>query len=206
MSPAAAYLKQKGGLIKGNGLSLNVGCGPHRAVDPWINFDIVDKPDAGIEPDYIAHLHALPVDDGSVFRLYAGHTIEHLSIHDGEPPSYASTFTFSMLEVKRVLDPEKGVAAFVCPDVYRAIQWYRDGRCDFELVDACLEGPDAGIDPASAWDGCFHAWNCHEARLLALVKQTFPNAIAVPLESSFLDGFPIVSRVGWQCAVLTRSP
>lgn len=179
-------------------LRLNVGAGPHYAKG-WVNVDVVSKPEAGIAPDLVASITALPCEAGSVRRLYAGHCLEHLALQDGPP----STFDQAMREVARVLEPQ-GAAAFVCPDVYRALGWWKDGNAAWELVDACLEGPDDGIDPGAAWDGCFHAWNCNEARLLALVRRTFPEAVAVPLDSALLDEFPVVSRAAWQCAVITR--
>lgn len=178
-------------------LKVNAGCGPHIAGDGWINTDLHRDEANGITPDVLASLDEMPFDDGDVARLYAGHCVEHVPL---------TSFDATMREIARILNPDDGLACFVCPDVYRAINWYRDGKADFDLVDACLEGPDAGIDPASAWDGCFHAWNCHEARLLAHVQRTFPDAIAVPMESSFLAQFPVVSRIGWQCCVMTRQP
>lgn len=201
-------------------MRLNIGCGPHYAKG-WTNVDVVSIPSADINPDVVASIDNLPFDDGSVELLYAGHCVEHLSILPthlppikiGEvavpampnqaPIGLLSQFDDAMREIARVLAAD-GQAAFVCPDVYRAIHWWKEGRAEWNLVDACLEGPDAGIDPATAWDGCFHQWNCHEQRLLEQVQRTFPNAIAVPMESSFLDPFPMVSRVGWQCAVVIR--
>lgn len=188
------------------GLLINVGSGPHLAKKPWINTDLICDEAAGILPDVIAPLQAMPFDDGSVSRLYAGHCLEHIPIvprADLVVGYVTSQFALAMAEVRRVLAPD-GVACFVCPDVYKAIQWYREGRADWALVDACLEGPDDGIDPASAWDGCFHAFNCHEARLLALVAASFPDAQAVAMGSPELAEFPVVSHAGWQCAVVTR--
>lgn len=185
-------------------MKLNVGAGPHLAPAPWINVDLHVDETAGITPDVLANLvDGLPFDDGTVTRLYAGHCVEHISIlprADGEIP-----FDLAMREIKRLLAPD-GVAAFVCPDVYRAVNWYREGRAPFSLVDACLEGPDDGIDPTSAWDGCFHSWNCHEARLEAWVRRTFPEAHAINLTDTRLHDFPLVSDVGWQCAVLVPVP
>lgn len=179
-----------------SGLRVNVGVGPHYAKG-WVNTDLIRDEAAGILPDVIAPLQAMPFDDGSVSLLYAGHCLEHIPL--GAP------FDAAMAEVKRVLAPD-GVAAFVSPDVYEAIRWYKDGRADWRLVDACLEGPDDGIDPASAWDGCFHAWNCHSARLVCVVRATFPDAVAVPMDSSLLNPYPVVSRAGWQACAMTRLP
>jgi SAM-dependent methyltransferase len=153
---------------------------------------------AGIRPDVIASIANLPYDDHSVHRLYAGHCLEHIPIM---PTDGRSAFDAAMREVRRVLAID-GVACFVCPDVYRALTWWKEGRADWALVDACLEGPDGGVDPASAWDGCFHAWNCHQDRLVGLVQRTLPAAVAVPMSSAALDEFPVVSRAEWQCAVL----
>lgn len=190
-------------------MKLNIGCGTHYA-SGWINIDLHRDEAANIRPDVVASLDALPYNDGSITRLYAGHCLEHIRIDDaqyldaghvvlGRP----SSFDAAMQEVRRVLAPN-GIACFVCPDVYKALHWWKDGNADWALVDACLEGPDDGIDPASAWDGCFHAWNCNEARLLGHVARTFPDAVAVSMESQTLRGFPVVSRAGWQCAVMTR--
>lgn len=176
-------------------MNLNVGVGPHATGNGWVDIDLVHNTDAGIVPDVVGTLAALPFADGSARRVYAGHCLEHIPL--GGP------FDAAMTEVRRVLAAD-GVAVFVCPDVYRALEWWKDGRAPWSLVDACLEGPDGGIDPSSAWDGCFHAWNCHQDRLRALVATVFPGAVAVPMDSSALDGFPVVSRAGWQCAVITR--
>lgn len=190
-------------------LSLNVGCGPHYAKG-WVNVDVVARPEADINPDVVASIINLPYEAHTVHRLYAGHTLEHLSLQNGvdngsSSPAYLSTFDAAMLEVRRVLAPD-GVAAFVCPDVYRALDWWKKGNAGWDLVDACLEGPDGGIAGADAWDGCFHAWNCHEQRLVELVRRWFPEATPVPMDSAALVPFPVVSRVEWQCAVLTRLP
>lgn len=178
-------------------LRLNIGCGPHKR-SGWVDVDI----NPAFEPDVVASITDLPYEDGTVDLLYAGHCLEHLSLQN-DVGDGRSTFTAAMEEVRRVLVPVVGAAGFVCPDVYRAIDWYRHGKAEWSLVDACLEGPDDGVDPSVAWDGCFHAWNCHEARLAELVRKTFPEAVAVPMDSAELDLFPIVSNVGWQCAVLT---
>lgn len=172
-----------------------MGCGPHIAAAPWVNFDLVRDEAAGILPNALASLERLPIRDGSVERLYAGHCLEHIPL--GEK------FDAAMMEIKRVIGDD-GIACFVCPDVYEAIRWYKDGRAPWELVDACLEGPDDGIDPASAWDGCFHAWNATAARLQAQVARTFTSAESVSMNSPLLNDFPVVSRVEWQCAVVTR--
>lgn len=181
-------------------MKVNVGCGNHYA-NGWTNLDVVKIPDAGINPDVVGSIEDLPFGDGEVDFLYAGHCLEHLRIY---PDANGTTqFDRGLREIARVLGPD-GHAGFICPDVYRAIQWWKEGRAEWNLVDACLEGPDAGIDPETAWDGCFHQWNCHEQRLLELVQRTFPEAIAVPMSSSFLDPFPLVSRVTWQCAIVIR--
>jgi SAM-dependent methyltransferase len=183
---------------------LNVGCGTHYAKG-WTNLDVHRDPAAGINPDVVASITDLSAwGTHSVASVYAGHVAEHLSIHDNHcwgPGESGSTFDQAMAEVRRVLAPN-GSVCFVCPDVKRALQWWKEGRADWALVDACLEGPDDGIDPASAWDGCFHAWNASEERLLGLVRRTFPNARAVPMDSPELAAWPVVSRAGWQCAVI----
>lgn len=185
-------------------MRVNVGAGPHYAKG-WCNVDVVDRPDVGITPDVVASITDLPFEDGEVSHLYAGHCLEHLAIQDGPP----STLDRALREVRRVLAPD-GIAAFVGPDVYRALQWWKDGRADWDLVDACLEGPDSGVgvplEGDEGWVGLYHAWNQNETRLLGFVRDVFPDAEAVSMQSPTLDVFPLVSRVEWQCAIITRPP
>lgn len=180
-------------------LRLNLGCGTFRASPPWVNVDIVNKPEHNIVPDVVASIADLPFDDGSTELILASHVLEHLAIQDGPP----STLDRALCEVRRVLGPI-GRAAFVCPDVYKALHGWKQGSETWELVDACLEGPDGGLHDPDGWTGIYHAWNCTEARMLGFVRQTFPDAVAVPITSSALDGFPVVSRALWQAAVVTR--
>lgn len=169
---------------------LNLGCGAFYA-DGWCNIDVARIPAAGINPDVVADIGNLPCADGTIDAVYAGHVIEHVPL---------DRFDAAMAEIRRVLNPDGGTAWFVCPDVYRAIDQYRAGQCEWSIVDACLEGPDDGIAAADAWDGAYHRWNCHAARLLALVRNTFPQATTVEI-GDLPAWLPVVARVGWQCAV-----
>lgn len=180
-------------------MNVNVGVGQYSTGADWVDTDVICRPAENITPDMLASVTALPFACGTVARLYAGHCLEHLSLQDGPP----SAFDRAMRETRRVLGPD-GVAVFVCPDLDVVLEWWRDGKADRALLDACLEGPDDGIDPAAEWAGVWHAFNCTATRLLSLVQQTFPDAVTVPIESDLLDGWPLVSRAGWQVCVASK--
>ena len=177
---------------------LNLGCGPHRAPAPWLNLDCVETDD--IRPDIIVD-HEWPLKgwaDGSVHEIYLGHVLEHVPWDD------LGRF---LGEVRRVLAPD-GRIAVVGPDVHRAIERFRQGGEPWSIVRACLEdgnpSPGLGPDPRP---GGRHQWNCYEERVVKLLRAGgFSDVTPVPLPDgkAQLAGFPVVSFVGWQMAVIAR--
>lgn len=174
---------------------LNVGCGPHRAPKPWINLDC-HRGDS-VEPDVLVDIDA-PVamwDRGSVDRVYLGHVLEH--VEWPKLPAFLSG-------IRRVLKPDGELLA-VGPDVRRTIQGWKDGVETWELVLSVLEESSGGVGEVGDWPAGTHKWNCHEARVVALLEANdFADVRAVPMPSSDMDNWPVVSRAPWQMAVFAR--
>lgn len=153
-------------------MRLNLGCGEFYA-HGWTN---VDLPSCPHRKDVEADIRSLPFRDGSAERVYCGHVLEHLTLED------AAT---ALREVRRVLSDD-GVLLVVGPAFERAAD------------DATRESIRTG---GCRWEGDEHRWVATVASTLDLVAEVFPLRILVSLDD--LDvGWPIVSRIGWQCAVL----
>lgn len=157
-------------------MRVNLGCGEYRQ-DGWTNVDCYP----GVNPDVVADATALPFDDGSVDAVYAGHCLEHND--PGEIPAI-------LAEVRRVLKPG-GLFCAVAPDLDRI-----DPVQQAVLYRMADKGGEAGVNPRGS-----HRWGCTESQLLAHVKAVFPDAQAVPVGSLEGAPWPVVSYVGWQCAV-----
>ncbi len=154
---------------------LNLGCGDHRAPSPWVNIDS----QGSVSPDLIADVGHLPYRGCVAERIYLGHVLEHLA--------YPSAVVSALAECYRVLRPD-GELLVVGPDCDRAIAF------DDQTALGALVG-------ARRWEGDRHQWACTEERLLALVRGFWPSARAVPVEE-IGESWPLVSRIGWQCAVM----
>lgn len=175
-------------------MKLNVGCGPHRA-EGWLNIDVVSVPDHDIVPDLVAPANAIPLPDGSAECIYLGHMLEHVRWEE---------VAQVLGEMRRLLAPG-GQLAVVGPDTRRAMAMWRDGEIDDEALDAIVEN-EASYQGAGDWDGARHQWNCHSDRVvLALHRAGFVSIAPVPIASDKLDDWPVVSRIGWQCAVLATT-
>jgi Methyltransferase domain len=159
---------------------LNVGCGDFRAPAPWVNVDRWP----GVGPDVAADAARLPFADSSVSMLYAGHLIEHVALAD---------LGWLLVQFWRVLEPG-GQLCVVGPDHTRATSV---ADVDPELVAAILG--DAG-----RWPGDQHQWVASEAAALDLIRPVFPDA--APVAIAELTGWPVVSYIWWQFAVLATKP
>lgn len=182
-------------------MKLNVGCGPWRAPEPWINLD-VHRGD-GVEPDILVDDAARPCAgfaDGSATHVYLGHVLEHVPWD--ELPGF-------LADIARVLEPG-GQVCVVGPDVIRTIEGWRAGRESWELVVSTLEGPDyfpadgghVMVDPGGGWRYARHWWNCTEGRVAKLLADHgFAEVTPIALEPESLAGWPVVGYAPWQCAV-----
>lgn len=161
-------------------MRLNLGCGEFYAPD-WCNLDTYD----GNPVDLVADMQHLPLDDASVERVYAGHVLEHVSAPEG--------VIESLYEIHRVLEPG-GTLLIVGPDVRRGRRMLEAGQIDEAQYDVILNS-------SGRWPGDVHLWPCHEQRLVELTYKVFPVTMPVPI-AQVGSGWPVVSHVGWQCAVL----
>lgn len=175
---------------------LNVGCGTHTAPDPWVNVDVVERPD--VKPDVVVTPGMpLPWGPETVDRIFAGHVLEHMPWPD--------TFAY-LRDLHRVLKPG-GELLVVGPDVYRTIERYkRDLEPDW-MVHTVLEYHDENTGfERSDWPNARHWWNCTEARVVELVAaagftvQTIPPPEQV-IQLDAMPPWPIVGFAPWQCAV-----
>jgi len=177
-------------------LRLNIGCGEHYAPG-WTNTDLIHHPVAGIRPDIITPVgEPLPFADGTASHIYVGHVLEHIPWDDVHG---------FLLDIGRVAT----TGAIVCvvgPDVRRALnQWKAGNLNEATMLDAILEN-ESSYQSAGMWPGARHQWNCHEARVLLALDHAGLAGRPVPIDSAELDPWPVVSRIGWQFAILATNP
>lgn len=153
-------------------MHLNLGCGDHKHRG-WLNLDVWP----GANPDVVSSLTALPFTDQSIDRIYAGHVLEHVEL---------DTVPDTLTEMRRVL---RGELCVVGPDLDRAI-----ATGDDVLISVVRDG-------GHRWPGDEHRWPSTETLTLALVREAFPEANPVPIDSLRLTGWPVDSYVDWQFAI-----
>jgi hypothetical protein len=169
---------------------LNVGCGTHRAPQPWWNIDTVTN--AEVRPDQVIDPNApLPFADKSCERVFLSHVLEHV------PWEAVPGF---LQDVRRIAIAEVLV---VGPDTYRVIQSYADGTEPWSIVTSVMEHKDHPDDMA-AWPGAPHHWNCHEARAAEALKRSGFHAAPV-LDEKILAEWPVIGwNPRWQFALMCR--
>jgi SAM-dependent methyltransferase len=173
-------------------MMLNVGCGGHRAPDPWVNIDrglgspVREDGNRSFpcHPDVIADVRSLPFEDGSASAIYAGHVLEHIEYDEVH---------LALEEFRRVLEPG-GKLAIVGPDMDRAVG-------EFEEFAVCIWPGLVG--EWSNWAGAPHQYRPTAVNTWKLIVPVFPHAREVPVGD--LDSFwPAPSRDGWQFAFLAQ--
>ena len=136
----------------------------------WVNIDN----DPNVIADHVADLTNLPPQIRNVQAVYLGHVL-HLI-----PPDDAIKVLARLWE--RCL-PGAQVAA-VGPDALRLL----DTGIDLIKVHEHLGGKD-------------RRWACTQARLADIIRASgLQRTRPVLIDSDDLQGFPVVSRVSWQCA------
>lgn len=199
---------------------VNVGCGPYRAPEPWVNLDA--HRGHGVEPDVLVDDPMRPLDfvvaDEGIDRVYLGHVLEHIPWP--EVPIFLQHIYDNVLP--------GAVVMVVGPDVLRIIKRWHEGLDPegFLLVESCLENPwdrcygeeGYGVMPASPetgweekeprWKHSRHWWNCYENRVLyALHAYTkFEGITPHPIDTANLGIWPLVAYTQWQCAVSATKP
>jgi len=162
-------------------VKLNLGCGEYRQ-EGWTNVDSYP----GVNPDVVADLASLPFDDAVADAVYVGHCLEHNE--PGEIPAI-------LAEIRRVLKPGGGLCV-VAPDL---------DRIDPVQQAVLYRMADVGGDDTANPRGS-HRWGCTETVLLGHVRDVFPDAHALPVADLEGQPWPVVSYVGWQCAILATRP
>ena len=180
-------------------MNVNIGCGPHYAAG-WVNVDRIHNPDLNIVPDIVNPTgRPLLLDIGNdVERIYLGHVLEHV------PWDHVAGF---LGECLALLKPG-GQCLVVGPDVFRTLRMWKNGQVPDTLMHAVLEGADPQVDDIEArWDGARHQWNADQQRVAFQMRRAgFENVTEFPQVRDVPDGWPIVSRVEWQSAVIGVAP
>lgn len=162
-------------------MRVNLGCGEHKAPG-WYNVDIR----AEVDPDLVADAVRLNLPDESVEAFYLGHILEYMD---------QVSMKVCLLNVRRMLIPG-GLVAAVGMDLDKVNE-----QSDPLLWEMLQKGGDETGD--DQWTT--RRWECTSRHLLEVMADTFPTASAVKL-GDVAQGFPLVSTVSWQCAVIARRP
>lgn len=162
-------------------VKLNLGSGDLPAKAPWVNVDSWP----GNKPDVVADICRLPWDDATVSHIYCGHVLEHLD---------KSAVLRALCEFRRLFVPG-GRLCVVGPDLHRASSGDGDPtRVDDVLTDVIRTGGDR-------WPGDRHLWESTETSALALIRQMFPNARAIPITEVDRSEWPLPFDAWWQFAI-----
>lgn len=168
---------------------LNIGCGEHTAPAPWVNIDTL----ASYEPDYVVTPHPDKWPDAlsRIEYAYCGHVLEHMPWHKSIAFMHALRH-----RMRSTGKPSGGKVMVVQPDLFRVL-----AAEDHQLLLMTMED-DLHYQPADDdWDQARHHWNSYEARVVRLLEAAGWSDVT-PLPVGEVPAmWPVVSRVGWQCAV-----
>lgn len=144
----------------------------------WINIDLrsYESPSGVVAPDIFHDIRKpFPFDPGSVDAVYCGHILEHIEL--SEVPTVLDN-------IRRVLKPG-GMLGVVGP----CLELARAGYPSAIIENGFKGGPE----------GCAHLWHPTAQSTRELLESddwavTEFDILTMP------DSWPLVSRVGWQCA------
>lgn len=163
-------------------MKLNLGPGPYYEKG-WVNVEVCKEFKADV---YLEDPMVLPFDNESASLVYAGHVLEHIEWE--RVPTYLD-------EIYRVLSPQ-GTLLIVGPDMWRGLELWKKGKLETGLSEL-LEW-----ESLPGWEAPRHFWNCSEKRVTLLMDKEKWVITPVDITSNKLDSWPVVSRIGWQMALL----
>jgi len=183
---------------------LNAGCGTHYA-EGWVNADVwkdeTTRPDVVVNPG-----DQYPFSDGYFDAVFLGHILEHIDWK--QVPVF-------LADMRRIAKPGAPFL-IVGPDIYKAIQRWKDGSEPWEMVVSTLEHQDVNYQPGKTdwWDGATHHWNCHHQRVWNLLESLgftalkdmfdeIPNNVNMTqwLDKESSISWPVVGKWHWQFAI-----
>jgi len=173
-------------------MQINVGCGPFRAPDPWVNLDVV-RIDGHIEPDIVVP-SIWPETWGiaDVSKVYMGHVLEHIQWE------LVPQFLTQIIE----LCVPGAEIAIVGPDIRKFVAKWKHDKISWDDVLGALEN-HVSFQPAGTWDGARHQWNCYGDRMEdAALHAGFGTVRQVPVNEAELGEWPVTSYVDTQCCVI----
>ena len=167
---------------------LNVGCGPFKAGDDWIDTDL----DPAVKPDYLCK-DIWDQPEGLFDQVYLGHVLEHIDW--AKVPAYVQ-----WLWKERVA--EGGRIAVVGPDVYQTIAIGEPERVR-DVLEDYVHRQD-GREHYNQ-DGLRHMWNCHQKRIEFVFEQAGIEVREVSREWLHGKGWPVTANSRGQCSLVTAA-
>lgn len=190
---------------------LNAGSGQYNAAG-WVNADVHDgglnNPDIKVEPG-----EPYPFENNHFDAVLMSHVIEHIK--------WGSVIPF-LKDMSRIAKPNAPML-IIGPDVHRTIRRWKNDEEPWSILEAVLEDRliDSEPDPEGEnqadneddWYGAAHYWNCHEERVILLLKTVgFTNIVSVIDQmADYVDGWqdpdvpglvwPTVQKAPWQFAL-----
>jgi len=163
-------------------MRVNLGCGDRYAAG-WVNVDHCGCPH---RKDLTLDVRSqLPWKTGELTRVYAGHVLEHLRVHE----------CLDVLERLKPCVAPDGQLLVVGPDIDYALGMQVAGTLDVPL-DSLRYG-------ASRWDGDVHRWECSAAAIRKMLQVTGWSSVQQLPWDTVPEEWPVADRgPRWQVAVL----
>lgn len=163
-------------------MRVNLGCGD-RYARGWLNVDHAGCPH---RKDLTFDLrNPMPWSERSIDRIYAGHVLEHLRVHE----------VLVLLERLRSCLKDDGQMLVVSPDID-----YARGLLVSGTLDVTMESLAYG---AGRWSEDVHHWECSAPAIIKMLRVTGWEYVKQVVWDSVPEEWPIAERgPRWQCAVL----